>query len=197
MVARVRTVGENVTDETRVHALDDCTESYLAVQKASEELKSIRSEHSSRLKRWKKQGVTIEALKRAIKDRLLDPDEVIREEHEYCRFRALQNMPTIQADLMELWGQPLEIDDARKDEIQRARWRDDGAFAGRNGAQRDSNPHEQGTEPHQCWDLGWLQSPERLAKEMGENSSEVDTSRARPTRRRRANGAEEHASAAE
>jgi len=187
MVARVRSVGENITDETRLQALEDCTESYIAVQKASEELKTIRSEHSSRLKRWKQNGITIESLKRAIKDRMLDPDEVIREEHEYCRFRALQNMPTIQQDLMALWAQPMDVDQARQDEIQRNRWRDDGALAGRNGVDRAANPHEQGSEAHQCWDLGWLHSPERIAKEMKENpaAAVVDTSRARPSSRRR------------
>lgn len=166
MVGRVRSVGDNVTDQTRLDALADCTESFAIVSELSEQLKKARGDHSSRIKRWKGRGVQTESLKKAIRDRFLDPEEVLRELHEYTRFRALQNMPNIQQDLMALWSD-LDIDDDRAAEIQRQRWRDDGAFAGRQGQAREANPHTYGEEAYAVWDKGWLEDQERIAKAMG------------------------------
>lgn len=189
MVARVREAapGDNVTDQTRVEALIACGLTFKAQEEAAEVAKSARSAHSNEIKKWKKRGINTEALKRAVKDRFMDPAEVIAEEHEYIRMRALQNMPSIQQDLMAMW-QEIDLSDDRKAEIERQRWRDDGAFCARQGKPREDNPHHQGTEAHQQWDLGWLNDQERIAKAMGagEQPAVTKPSRERPARRTKA-----------
>jgi hypothetical protein len=180
MAQRVRSSvpGGNVSDDTRIEALAECTASAAQISDLADQLKSARGFHSSNIKKWKGRGVNTEALRRAIRDRLRDPDEVISELHEYTRLRALQNMPTIQQDLAALWND-LQIDDAKAEEIQRQRWHDDGAFAGRNGIARVDNPHEAGSEAYQCWDQGWLHDQERIAKAMGKGEKPVNTARGR------------------
>lgn len=190
MAQRVRAAakpGDNVTDETRMEALGECSATYAEVQELSDQLKTARSEHSNALKKWKGRGVVIEALKRAIKDRLLDTAEVLQELHEYTRLRALQNWPTIQQELVDLWTE-IDIPDAQQEEIKRQRWHDDGSFAARNGTPRDGNQHPAGSEAFQAWDRGWLNNQERIAKAMGAGEAPVDTSRKRPARKGAANG---------
>jgi hypothetical protein len=189
MAGRLRSVGDNVTDQTRVEALSDCTASFAVVSELSDQLKTARAEHSNRIKRWKGRGVQTESLKKAIKDRFLDPDEVLRELHEYTRFRALQNMPHIQRDLMELWSD-LDIDEERVAEIQRQRWRDDGAFAGRQGQPRDSNPHTYGEEAFAVWDQGWHEDQERIARAMGLGEPPAEAAPKKARRKAAGNGAE-------
>ena len=104
MPERVSAIGDNVNDGTRIEALQECTESFVLLQEAADAAKTARAEHSNRLKKWKGRGLNLEALKRAVKDRLIDPDDIIKELHEYTRLRALQNMPHIQQSLIELWG---------------------------------------------------------------------------------------------
>jgi hypothetical protein len=180
MAQRVRSnaPGGNVNDETRIEALAECTASAAQISDLADQLKSARGFHSSNIKKWKQRGVNTEALRKAIRDRLRDPDEVLLETHEYVRLRSLQNMPTFQQDLSQLWGD-LQIDDAKAEEIQRQRWHDDGAFAGRNGIARPDNPHGAGSEAYQCWDQGWLHDQERIAKAMGKGEAPVNTARGR------------------
>lgn len=195
---RVRQPHANVTDQTLVQALRACGQTYTAQQDAAEVAKEARSAHSNELKRWKGLGVPLEPLKRAIKDRFLDPAEVLAETHMYVRLRALQNMPTIQQDLAALWTE-VDLDEQTRGEVERQRWRDDGAFCAREGHARDSNPHAPGSEAHQQWDQGWLNNQERIARSMGaaagsskpEDPDEVkvNTSRTRPSRKRAANKA--------
>lgn len=188
MVERVRPAapGDNVTDELLVRALGACAATYSKQEEAAEEAKAFRSAHSNELKKWKKLGVPLEPLKRAIKERFLDPAEVIANEHMYIRMRAMQNMPSIQTDLAALWTD-IDLPDATKAEIDRQRWRDDGSFSARNQATRDSNPHTAGTEAHQAWDEGWRHDQERIARAMGAGEPPVvDTSRTRPVRKQAA-----------
>lgn len=188
MVERVRpaTPGQNVTDGTRMEALGECTASYLIVQEASEAAKSARGVHSANLKKWKGRGVLPAALARAIKDRLLDPAEVLAELHEYTRMRALQNMPSIQQDLAAMWTE-VDVDDEKAAEIQRQRWHDDGAFAGRQGVVQVDNPHVPGSEAWASWDDGWRNDQERIATAMGAGAPPiVNASRGRPARKQTA-----------
>lgn len=185
MVERVRPAGpgDNVTDATMVEALGECTSTYTQQEADAEVAKSSRSAHSNALKKWKKRGVNLEALKKAIKDRFIDPAEVLAELHAYCRLRALQNFPSIQTDLVGMWS-AIELPDETRAEIDRQRWRDDGSFSARNGAPRDDNPHPSGSEGFQCWDQGWLHDQERIARAMGAGETPaVDPVRARPSRR--------------
>src|ERR1700740_1031179 len=101
MVERVRPAapGAHRQGETLVQARGACAATYAAQEEASEIAKSAKAEHSNELKKWKKRGVNLEALKRAIKDRFVDPSEVLAELHAYTRLRALQNMPSIPQDL--------------------------------------------------------------------------------------------------
>lgn len=192
MIERVRPAGagDNVTDDTRMQALAECTATNAEVQQLADELKTARSEHSNTIKKWKARGINTSALKRAVRDRHLDPAEVLLEQHEYIRMRAVQNFPTIQQDLMAMWTE-VDLGAEQKAEIQRQRWRDDGSFSARGGMARETNPHEGGSEGHQSWDAGWLDSPERIAAEMG-NGAERRPARQRseevaaPPRRRRA-----------
>lgn len=186
MPDRVTAYGDNVTDATRIQALQECTESFILLQDAAEAAKKMRAEHSNRLKKWKSNGLNLEALKRAVKDRLIDPEDILKELHEYTRLRAVQNMPNIQQDLAELWNMRGALDIDAELEAQRTRWRDDGALAGRQGIPREENPHEAGSEAYECYDKGWLSSVERIAGAMGRGEPPaVNTSRTR----RGANGA--------
>lgn len=200
MVARVRpaaSAGDNVTDETRVEALGALTATFNAVREAAEVLATLRAEHSSELKKWKNRGIRLSPMKRVIKERHVDPYEVLRDLHEETRLRALTNMPSIQQDLMGMW-QPIDVPADKKAEVDRMRWRDDGAFSGREGSPREANPHEAGSEAFACWDKGWLEDQTRIAKAMGAGTAPaVDTSKTKPaakngtgTRRRRAAPAE-------
>lgn len=192
MIERVRPAGagDNVSDETRQQALAECTVSLTKVQGLVDELKTARSEHSNNIKKWKGRGLRPEPLKKAVRDRLLDPADVLLDLHEYIRNRAVQNMPMIQQELQAMWSD-VDLGDEQRAEIQRQRWRDDGSFSARGGMARETNPHEGGSEGHQSWDAGWLDSPERIAAEMG-NGAERRPARQRseevaaPPRRRRA-----------
>jgi hypothetical protein len=186
MVERVRPAssGDNVTDATIVEALRASAATYRAQEEAAEVAKSARSAHSNEIKKWKKRGLHTEALKRAVKDRFVDPAEVLSELHNYTRMRALQNFPTIQTDLVAMWTE-IDLPDETRDEIARQRFRDDGAFCARQGQLRDANPHQAGSEGHQQWDAGWLHDQERIARAMGAGDAPVANggSRARPVRK--------------
>lgn len=194
MVERLRPAsGDNVTDQTRIEALGECTATFAEQEEAADVAKTAKSNHSNMLKKWKQRGIRINSLKRAIKDRMLDPDEVLRDEHEYCRLRALQNMPSIQQDLMAMWA-PMDVSDDQAAEIARQRWRDDGSFSARQGAPRENNPHAVGSEAHQTWDMGWSEDQERIAKAMGAGDAPVvDAGRVRRGRRRVAENGEANA----
>lgn len=169
MAKRVRSAAapdENVTDATLVEALGACAATFKAQQDAAEDAKAFRSAHSNELKKWKGRGVNLEALKKAIKDRFLDPAAVLAELHAYTRLRALQNMPSIQTDLVAMWKE-IDLPDETAAEIERQRWRDDGSFCARQGQPRDANPHTAGSEAHQQWDAGWRNDQERIARAMG------------------------------
>lgn len=185
MPKRVRGPGDNVTDELRMQAIAACTITKVRVEETAAEAKTARAEHSNELKKWKGLGINIPALKDTLNDRFIDPQETIAKLHEYTRFRALQNMPTIQDELMKLWA-PIEEDP--KEAAQRQRWHDDGAFTGREGGPRDANPHQAGSEAYQAWDDGWLHDQKRIANELGANSNKpaVNNSRTRPERQKEA-----------
>lgn len=185
MVERVRGAqGDNVTDELRIQALGDIKQHDSDIMELSEELKTLKSERSNRIKHYKGLGMRTEALKKVSKERFKDAADVLADLHEETRLRALSNMPTIQMDLAALLGNPLDITDDQKAEIARQRWRDDGAFAGREGAARDSNMHPAGSEAYQQWDTGWLNSQERIARAMKDGDAPaVDTSRSKPDRK--------------
>ena len=185
MVKRVRPAaapGDNVTDAVLVQALGACAATYSAQEEAAEAAKTARSAHSNELKRWKKMGIAFEPLKRAVKERFLDPREVLANVHAYVRMRALQNMPSIQQDLLALWTD-IDLPDETKAQIERDRWRDEGSFSAREKAARDANPHQPGSEAYQCWDQGWLHDQNRIATAMGAGAAPVDISRAKPVRK--------------
>lgn len=185
MVERVRAApkpGDNVTDETRVEALASLTATFNAQREASEEARVLKAEHADNLKRWKARGIRLNPIKKVIKERFEDPADVLADLHEETRLRALTNMPNIQQDLVALWA-PVEVPEDKKAELDRMRWRDDGAFAGREGQPRDRNPHQAGSDAYDCWDRGWLEDQTRIAKAMADGTEpHVDTSKAKPAR---------------
>lgn len=173
MVERVRPVGGNVTDATIVEALGACAATYTAVQETAEAAKQARALHSAELKKWKGRGLRAVPLRRAVKERFEDPADVIADQHAYVRYRALQNMPTIQQDLMAMWA-PIDLPVETQDAIHRQRWTDDGAFCARQGQLRDANPHTPGSEAWQAWDAGWLHDQDRIARAMGAGAPPID-----------------------
>ncbi len=177
MPDRVRAPGANVTDETRQEAMRS-----LAGTLAS--LRLAQSEHATNAKRWQKEGIKTKITLKVLRERYLDPVEVLANLHEEIRLRALTDIPTIQRDLSELW-QPPEVEQNAQDEHQRWQWREAGALAARKKFARDGNPHTAGSEAFSCWDKGWLENPERIALEMEAGGApQVDASPRRPTRRR-------------
>lgn len=173
MLERVRpTLGGNVSDATRLQALEACTATYTLLQEALDAAKVAKSEHAAELKRWRGQGINLDALKQALRDRFSDEGETIAQLHEYIRFRALQNIPNIQQDLAALWA-PIDLPEERRAELERQRWRDDGALAARQGFTRDTNPHELASEAYQAWDGGWLDDQERIASAMARGEAPV------------------------
>lgn len=181
MPDRVRAVaGDNVTDELRARALGECVAIADEIDALMEDVRSLKGSLSNKYKQFKGLGLRLEPLKRVLKERRKDPVDVLADLHEETRLRALRNMPTIQTDLMELIGKPLDISADQKEEIARQRWRDDGAFAGREGTARDSNPHLVGSEARQQWDAGWLNSQERIAKAMGTGGAPIVTGKEKP-----------------
>lgn len=198
MVERVRDAkpGDNVTDELRIKAMGELTQIANDIGDLMEEVKSLKSDYSGRVKHYKSLGMRTEALKKIIRERFKDPVDILADLHEETRLRALRNMPTIQSDLAELLGKPLDVTDDQKAEIARQRWRDDGAFAGREGMARDSNMHPAGSEAYQQWDAGWLNSQERIAKALGAGEAPVDTGRSKPERKMAAGNAAEAPAAA-
>jgi hypothetical protein len=189
MVERVRPVaqGGNVTDELRMRALADLTARDRVIGDAAEELKSLKAQRSAQIKHYKGLGMRTDPLRRVARERFKEPVDVLADLHEETRLRALSNMPTIQEDLVDLLGVPLDIDAEQRTQIQRDRWRDDGAFAAREKHTRESNPHEAGSEAHQQWDMGWLHNQERIAAAMGAGEPPVvDTGRKRPAAKKKA-----------
>lgn len=162
---RPRSIGDNVSDEARLSALEGCTAAYRTVEEVAEALKAAKKEFSAELKKWKERGINIRSLQRAIKDRYTEENQTLDDLHQYIRFRSLQNMPTIQQSLLDLWA-PIDLPEERKAEVERTRWREDGAFAGRQKQDRSINPHQPGSEAFQAWDAGWLEDPERIADAM-------------------------------
>lgn len=184
MAERVRPAvpGSNVTDETRLEAFASLTKTFEQQRKDAEVAKTSRGIHSANIKNWKEKGIRVEPMKKVIKERFEDPSDTLRDIHEEIRLRAITNMPTIQADLSAIWN-PINIPTDKALEYSRQRWYDDGAFCGRNGQARESNPHTGGSDAYDCWDRGWLNDQERIARAMRDGEKPAaDASRKRPER---------------
>ena len=180
MPDRVREApGANITDETRQEAMRSLASTLAG-------LKEAQSAHATNAKKWQKEGIKTRITLKVLRERYMDPAEVLANLHEEIRLRAITDIPTIQRDLSELWTPP-EVPQDKQDEHQRWQWREAGALAARKKFARDSNPNTAGSEAFALWDNGWLNSPERIALEMASGGApQVDASPRRPTRRQAA-----------
>lgn len=171
--------GDNVSDATRQDALRALSNTYAAVKLAN-------ANHQNEAKKWQGVGVKTKITMKVIRDRYKDPAEMLADIHEEVRQRALDHMPTIQQDLMDLW-KPIELKPDERAEHDRFRRRDAGSFAAREDHPRDSNPYQAGTEEYADWDSGWLEDQTRIAKGMANGAKpiggKVDASKAKPPRK--------------
>lgn len=113
-------------------------------------------------------------------------------------------------EMMQWAGKPLgtQLDMFRVDaqeptsktQREHAIWEagDAGLVAGRDGQDREDNPHEPGSEEHVAWDKSWakgnktfLAQQETIADELGENAG-VKRGRGRPRKDRSADSGVEH-----
>lgn len=170
--------GDNISDATRQEALRALTASYAAVKLAN-------ATHQNECKKWQGVGIKTKISMKVIRDRYKDPAEILAELHEEVRLRALDHMPTVQTDLMDMW-KPVEVAPDKRAEHERFRRHDAGAFAAREGHARQSNPHPAGSEAYADWDRGWLEDQTRIARAMGNGAKPIppaDGARAKPARK--------------
>lgn len=140
------------------------------IEETRDALKSLVGQRRSQVKAAKKAGVPTDALLRAIAQRNKDQDEIIRDEREWVRMRALLNMPI---DQIELFPNDLSfraVDDEERNEQLVFGAEQMGYAGGKNGHLIDNNPFHQSAESEQfsAWVSGWHRGQAHLAKGLNQ-----------------------------
>ncbi|MDR3533999.1 MAG: hypothetical protein P4L90_25965 [Rhodopila sp.] len=139
-----------------------------SLREKMEEAASIRGTISQRKKAWKKAGFPVVAIDRVVADMLQDDDELLAEEREYIRIRAVMNVAWSQDDLF-----PETVltsaEEAAEDEEQALHMAgQNGYAAGLNGHDIDKScPYAPGTDRHVKFREQWHHGQAHLAKGLG------------------------------
>jgi len=145
--------GNNVPDETYRHYYKEALKVQQEVERIQELLKAAKDTLNGVLKVADGAGVPKDAIKYALKVRLLDKDDLIAEERAKARMMALSGVwPSIQTDFFGTMGEPADL--TNETTIDMAY--DHGHTCGVKGENRTINPHHHGTEKWDAWDRGWL-----------------------------------------
>jgi hypothetical protein len=155
----------NVTDETKLSFFRRALKTKQEHERAHELATAALGEHRAVLKAAKKAGVDQAAISRVLRERMLDPEEVLKSEQEYLRMKAISGAPLrLQDDL--LGGPTLDLSSADKEKIEEEKAYDDGVFAGGAGHNRSTNKNAPGSSAFDAWDRGWLQGQKQIVSGM-------------------------------
>jgi hypothetical protein len=135
------------------------------IEETRDELKSLVGQRRSQVKAAKKAGIPTVALLRAIAQRHMDQDEIIANEREWVRMRALLGMPVEQTELFpDIVASSLDDEERRKQAIFGIEQM--GYLAGKSGQPIEDNPFHQSLESEQftVWARHWHKGQARLAR---------------------------------
>jgi hypothetical protein len=156
----------NCSDEVRRDYYRKCLMSKIGYEGALATAKTKLAEHRNNLKAAAKAGVDTDAITAALNDRFIDEDVLVLKLREKLKMLDLAGVVRgiIDKILARISVQEPTRNEAHQTSLDRAY--DDGAFGGREGAPRDSNPHVPGSELRDTWDRGWLLGQAAIASEM-------------------------------
>jgi hypothetical protein len=158
--------GTNCTDETRRQFYREALIAKIGVESAAATVKAKTGEYRNVLKAAKKAGVDPNAITRTLALRFQEEEELILQMREELKMLDLAGViPNIKDKLLAR----LDVQEPTANEqaqISLDRAYDDGAFEGRSGAMRDTNPFNPGTDLYVAWDQAWIAGQAAIAKEM-------------------------------
>jgi hypothetical protein len=158
--------GSNCTDETKRDYYRRALIAKIGLESAQATAKTKNGEYRAVLKDAKKAGVDTDAITRSLALRFQDHDVLVVQIREELKMLDLSGViPNIKQKLLAR----LDVEEPTRNEAHQMtvdRAYDDGAFSGREGAPRDSNPHRPGSELHDTWDRAWLLGQAAIAAEM-------------------------------
>jgi hypothetical protein len=156
----------NVTNKTIADFYRESLPVHRELKAAQELVSSVNGRLRNIYKRAKESGVSEKAIARLLKERLLDPEEVTKDLHDYIRARAIISpMPQEQVDMFaELLSSSVEAETAELIALDKVY--DDGYLAGSEGGNRDRNPHAPGSEQYDAWDRAWIKGQEKIVASL-------------------------------
>lgn len=131
-------------------------------QEARDKAAELQGVYRNRLKVAKGDGMDVDALKLAFKIKRRQMGEVVSEQRSVGRYLKLMGSPL--GTQWSLFDQPDE-DGAKLDATAR------GEQAGREGADRDSNPYTPGTPDWFAYNNGWQTGQDAIASTLGRGNS--------------------------
>lgn len=150
-------------------------EFYRTTGTALREKETADGAYRAAMKAAKKAGIDTAMLTRA--RQIATSDDVQHELHGlYTLIRYLKylSIPIGQQLEMELGSDAPKVDGPSAEAVaQQALWDAEamGWKAGRGGANRDDNPHAEGTELHVNWDTGYLAGQKSIAQDMADGAT--------------------------
>ena len=158
--------GSNCTDETKRDYYRRALMAKIGLESAQAAAKTKNAEYRNVLKDAKKAGCNSTAIAETLAARFMDEDVLVLDLREKLKMLDLSGVvPGIVDKILDR----LDIEEPTRNEAHQMsvdRAYDDGAFGGREGAPRDSNPHVPGSELRDTWDRGWLLGQAAIASEM-------------------------------
>lgn len=133
-------------------------------QEARDKAAELQGVYRNRLKVAKSDGMDIDALKLAFKIKRRQTGEVISEQRGIARYLQLMGCPL--GHQWSLFEEP-DADGAKLDATAR------GEQAGREGADRDSNPYNPGTPDWFAFNNGWQAGQDTIAATLGRGNGEA------------------------
>jgi ribosome modulation factor len=133
------------------------------------------------VKRWKAAGVPIPALIATAKATKRDPDEVVAEFASTVRMMHIARIPVTRESLFPEHAE-VHFTEASEHETDMWEAEDRGYRAGRTNVPVDDCPYALGTEAQVMWQQWWHNGQASIARELGENARQADSSRQHPTR---------------
>jgi hypothetical protein len=176
----VPNLSANVTNKTIADFYREALPIHRELREAQDAVASVNGRLRNVYKKAKESGVSEKAIARLLKERLLDPDEVTKDLHDYVRARAIISpMPKHDVDMFTELLSPAVPEDTQE-AMTAERVYDDGFFCGSEGRNRETNPHPPGSDHADIWHRAWLLGQAKIAGEMAPKAKKGRPPKSKP-----------------
>lgn len=141
------------------------------------------------VKKAKSAGVNPKEMIASVNDTTMEPEVVAQNMRDGVHYRSLLGINTLtRTALFDGWDDGVTEQTQHRDDVWDAE--DKGYKAGRAGVKADDCPYEFGSELAVHWRAEWNKGQASIARELGPNAKQADSSRARPKRGKSSEGSQ-------